>query len=88
MEELLLSGSLNVVARVCNKGEKPPIVDRSTLSKWIKRLKLRYTEDNLPDCNNCRMYGPACDSGICYQLMELGRYDLISIMKAKLLGGD
>ena len=85
IEELLQLGSLNIVAKVCNAGEVQPVVDRSTLCKWIKRLRLKYNEDNLPDCNNCGHYGPACDSGICYQLIEQGRYDLIEVKKKEVL---
>lgn len=86
VEDLLLSGSLNHVAGICNKGEAQPIVERTTLSKWIKKLRLRYTKDNLPDCNNCGHYKPACDMGICTQLMELGLYDLIEYKKKEILG--
>ena len=72
IEELLLCGSLSHVAGVLNNE-----VDVSTISKWIKRLKLRYTKDNLPDCEGCGKRGPACESRICYILVELGLYDLL-----------
>lgn len=83
IEEILLSGSLSVVAKKLDNE-----VDVSTLSKWIKRLKLRYTEDNLPQCEGCRRYGPACDSGVCYLLIEMERYDLLDIKKKEVLDGE
>ncbi len=72
IEQMLLSGSLSVVATKLDNE-----VDTSTLSKWIKRLKLRYSAENLPCCENCPKYGSACDSGICYVLIELELYDLL-----------
>ena len=80
IEQILLSGSLSVVAKHLNNE-----VDTSTLSKWIKRLKLRYTEDNLPQCEGCRKYGPACESGVCYLLIELELYNLLEIKKEEVL---
>ena len=76
IEQLLLSGSLSVVAKKLDNE-----VDTSTLSKWIKRLKLRYTKDNLPQCEGCRRYGPACEGGICYLLIELELFELLDIKK-------
>lgn len=80
IEQMLLSGSLSVVAKRLDNE-----VDTSTLSKWIKRLKLRYTEDNLPCCGNCRRYGPACNSGICYVLIELELYGLLEIKRQEVM---
>ena len=80
IEVMLLSGSLSVVAKKLDNE-----VDVSTLSKWIKRLRLRYTADNLPNCEGCPKYGPACDSGICYILIELELYDLLSIKKQEVM---
>jgi len=81
IEQILLSGSLSVVAKRLDNE-----VDVSTISKWIKRLKLRYTQDNLPQCDGCRRYGLACDGGICYILIELELYDLLEVKKAEILG--
>lgn len=81
IEKLLLSGSLSVVAKKLDNE-----VDTSTLSKWIKRLRLRYTAENLPLCEGCNSYGPACDSGVCYILIELESYDLLQIKKKEVLG--
>ena len=80
IETILLSGSLSIVARKLGNE-----VDETTLSKWIKRFKLRYTKDNLPNCSGCRQEGPACQSGICYVLMGLELYDLVPIMKGHLM---
>lgn len=83
IEELLLSGSLSVVAKKLGNE-----VDNTTLSKWIKRFNLRYHADNLPECKGCKHYGLACQGGICLVLVQLELYDLIPIMKEKLLEGD
>jgi len=80
IEQILMSGSLSVVAKRLDNE-----VDTSTLSKWIKKLKLRYTADNLPQCEGCRRYGPACDGGVCYLLIELELYDLLEIKKKEVL---
>ena len=45
IEDVLISGSLAVVAK--RLGDE---VDVTTISRWIKRFKLRYTKDNLPSC--------------------------------------
>ena len=82
IEKILLSGSLSVVAKHLDNE-----VDISTLSKWIKQLKLRYSEDNLPQCEGCKSYGPACDSGICYILIELELWDLMRLKKEEILKG-
>lgn len=81
IERVLLSGSLSVVAKKLDNE-----VDTSTLSKWIKRLKLRYSEDNLPNCQGCSRYGPACDGGVCYILIELELYSLLQLKKEEMFG--
>ena len=80
IEVMLLSGSLSAVAKRLDNE-----VDTSTLSKWIKRLKLRYSEDNLPNCQGCARYGTACESGICYILIELERYELLPLKKKEMM---
>lgn len=80
LEYILTTGSLSVVAKKLGNE-----VDVSTLSKWIKRFKLRYTADNLPDCQMCRQKGPACEAGICYVLLELGLYELVELKKQEVL---
>ena len=82
IEELLLCGSLSHVARVLDNE-----ADVSTISKWIKRLRLRYTKDNLPQCNGCGRRGPACESGVCLILMELGLYNLLLIKRKEMTDG-
>jgi len=82
IEELLLCGSLSHVAKVLDDE-----VDVSTISKWIKKLKLRYTKDNLPDCEGCNKKGPACESGICYILVEQGLYDLLLLKREEMFSG-
>ena len=83
IEDILMSGSLSVVAKRLDNE-----VDVSTLSKWIKRLRLRYTKDNLPQCDGCRRYGPACESGVCYLLIELELYDLLEQKKKEVLTNE
>ena len=78
--DVLMSGSLTVVSK--RLGEE---VDRTTLCKWIRKLRLRYTEDNLPICDGCKRGGPACTVGICYILAELELYDLIDLKKEELM---
>lgn len=80
MVRILLSGSLAVVRKKLGSE-----VDRSTLCRWIKRLKLRYGEDNLPECGGCQHHKPFCDLGVCNLLMELEQYDLVEPMKRKLM---
>ena len=76
IEEVLVSGSLSIVAkRLGNE------VDVTTISKWIKRFKLRYSANNLPDCDGCRHGGMACEGGVCLILMELGLYELVMLKK-------
>ncbi len=80
IEKMLLSGSLSVVAKKLDNE-----VDTSTLSKWIKRLKLRYSEDNLPNCQGCARYASACESGVCYILIELELYGLLSLKRKEMM---
>lgn len=80
IERILLSGSLSVVAKKLDYE-----VDVSTLSKWIKRLKLRYSEDNLPQCASCIRYAPACDTGVCCILVELELYDLLQLKRKEVI---
>lgn len=82
IEEILLSGSLSVVARKLG-GE----VDTSTISKWIKKLRLRYTKDNLPNCQYCRHKKTACIYGICYVLVEMELWDLVLLKKEEIVNG-
>ena len=80
IERMLLSGSLSVVAKRLDNE-----VDTSTLSKWIKKLKLRYSEDNLPTCYHCSRRGPACETGVCYILIELELYTLLHVKKREMM---
>jgi len=82
IEDMLVSGSLSVVAK--RLGSE---VDTSTLSRWIKKLKLRYTEDNLPSCEGCKQYGLACQQGVCYVLLSLELYELVPIKQKEVLNG-
>lgn len=83
MEEVLLSGSLSVVAKALGNE-----VDVSTISKWIKKYKLRYNEDNLPNCSGCRHERPSCEVGICHVLMQLELYDLVPLKREEMNDGD
>ena len=79
IEELLLCGSLSHIAKILDNE-----VDVSTISKWIKRLRLRYSRDNLPECERCGRRGPACESGICYILVESGSFDLLLLKREEM----
>ena len=79
IEDILLSGSLSHVAKTLDNE-----VDVSTISKWIKRLKLRYGEDNLPECDGCSRRGAACEGGVCYILVELGLYELLQAKREEM----
>ena len=80
IEDVLLSGSLSEVVK--KLGDE---VDTTTISKWIKRFNLRYSEDNLPNCEGCKQYGPACEVGMCYVLIGLELYELIEAKKKEVL---
>ena len=79
IEELLLSGSLSIVAKKLG-------ISCSTASKWIKRLRLRYSETNLPNCKGCVEYHPVCDAGLCNILITKELWHLIDLKKQELLG--
>lgn len=80
IEDILLSGSLSVVAkRLGNE------VDETTLSRWIKRFNLRYTATNLPKCQGCKQEGLACEQGVCYVLINLELYELVPIKRKEIL---
>ena len=80
IEDMLVSGSLSVVAKQLGSE-----VDTSTLSKWIKRFKLKYTVDNLPSCEGCKQYGLACEQGVCYVLLNLELYELVPIKQEEVM---
>ena len=74
IEEVLLSGTLEEVVKRLG-GE----VNYSTISRWIKRLKLRYSEENLPSCEFCLHYAEMyCPEGVCNLLLKLDRRDLLT----------
>jgi len=78
IERLLMEGSLSVVAK--NLG-----IDTSTASRWISKLKLRYTEDNLPQCEGCSKYRRSCELGICCILSDMELWDLVLLKQKELL---
>jgi transposase-like protein len=78
IEVILLSGSLSKVSERIG-------VDPSTISKWIKRFKLRYSKDNLPNCTGCARVGLACQTGVCYVLIEMELYDLLELKRRTML---
>ena len=80
IETILLGGSLSYIAH-----ELDDEVDVTTISKWIKRLRLRYSIDNLPQCEGCAKRGPACQDSVCYILAELGLYDLLLLKRKEIM---
>ena len=79
IDEVIMSGSLNQVVDKLGKE-----VDRSTVSRWIKRFRLRYSKDNLPNCVDCKHYQAACDLGICFVLINLELWDLVELKKEEI----
>lgn len=82
LEDILMTGSLNQIVKKFHNE-----VDRSTVSKWIDRLKLVYTKNNLPTCSTCHHKQLACDGGICTILMEREQYDLVKVKQNQVLNG-
>ncbi len=80
LEQVLLSGSLSMVAKRFDNE-----VDVSTISKWIKKLGLKYTVDNLPECNGCKKRVGLCDSGICMVLYQEQQWHLVPVKKQQVL---
>jgi hypothetical protein len=82
IEDTLLTGSLNFVVKTYG-GE----VDRSTVSKWIKKYKMRYSADNLPSCDGCKHKSPTCLHPYfkCTVLYALGMWELVKVKEASLL---
>jgi hypothetical protein len=75
--DMLQTGSLSVICkRLGNE------VDPSTVSKWLKRFKLRYSASNLPSCADCLHHRPACDLGTCTILIKLELWEL-ALLKQK-----
>jgi hypothetical protein len=83
IESMLLEGSLSVIAaRFSDYADRE--IDPSTISRWIRKFKLRYTEDNLPSCYQCPDRGPACEGGVCYILIHHELYDLLPLKKLEM----
>lgn len=80
LESVLLSGSLSTVAkRLGNE------VDVSTISKWITRFNLRYTEHNLPTCDYCTEYSEVqCSQGVCVILMRQEQWNLVLLKQQQM----
>lgn len=83
IERILLSGSLTQVSKRMDNE-----VDTSTLSKWIKRLKLHYSEENLPSCSGCMVVAQSCEVGICPILMDQGLYELVMVKRREVVDGQ
>jgi len=77
IEQLLLAGSLSMVAKKLD-------IDRSTASRWIKKLNLRYSETNLPSCDGCSRYRKSCEVGLCPILIDIGRWDLVNLKQKEM----
>lgn len=81
ISDVLLSYSLDKAVKVLGNE-----VDRSTLSRWAKRLKLRYSKDNLPNCTNCKHGDSIChQGGVCYVLVSHELYDLVLLKREEML---
>ncbi len=80
IEVILMSGSLSQVAGRIG-------CDPSTVSKMIKRLKLRWSADNLPDCSRCDRATLACIDGVCNILVDAGLVELVEVKAKQILEG-
>ena len=80
IEEVLVSGSLSIVSKKLGNE-----VDVTTLSKWIKRFKLRYTAANLPSCDDCPHWEITCNGGVCALLMKLEEWDLMMVKREEVI---
>ena len=80
IEEILLGGSLGQVRKQLGNE-----VDETTLSKWIKRFKLRISRDNLPKCDGCLHYKQDCDNGVCLLLIRMEKWELVLEKRKELL---
>lgn len=81
IQDMIMAGSLSQVAKKLE-------VDTSTISKWIKHLRLRFGDNNLPNCKGCKFERPACSLGICHILVEDSRWDLVELKRQELVGGN
>jgi len=80
LEDVLISGSLSQVAKQLGNE-----IDVSTISRWIKRFKLRYTPDNLPSCEDCRYWDIDCEGGVCKILMDMEEWDLVWLKRKEIM---
>lgn len=80
IEKLLLSGSLNYI---CEQIKHE--VDRSTISRWKKKLMLNYTPEHLPECTNCPHSQDMCKLGVCALLLKLDLTNLIELKRSQIL---
>jgi len=81
IQDMVMAGSLSQVAKKLG-------VDSSTVSKWIKHLKLRFDDGNLPNCIGCEFERPACCLGICYILVQDKQWDLVELKRQQLVEGN
>jgi len=81
IQDMIMAGSLSQVAKKLG-------IDPSTVSIWIKNLRLRFNNNNLPNCKGCKFEQPACDLGICHILVEDSRWDLVELKRQELKGGN
>jgi len=77
IEILLTEGSLYKVGNTLN-------LDRSTVSRWRKRLGLVYSLSNLPSCKGCQLMDVICQStGTCHLLTRSQASEELIVMKSK-----
>ena len=83
IEEILQMGSLSQIVKLLD-GE----IDKSTVSRWIKRLKLRYSATNLPSCYNCQHRTDKCDIGLCAILWDREEWELVLIKRKEVMSDN
>ena len=82
IEEMLTSGT-------CREVEKRYGIDFTTVSRWINKLNIRYTPDNLPTCQDCIEMNTTCQvTGLCLVLKSANASQATMYAKAVEVLGD
>ena len=77
IELILTAGSLYAVGKRLG-------IDRSTISRWRKRLGLIYSPTNLPPCKGCQLVDVICQStGTCHILTRSHASEELIVIKSK-----
>lgn len=72
IEDLIAYGTVEAVANQLK-------VNKSTISKWRKKLKTKWAEDNLPKCEGCNKATYVCTQGTCVLLLKSNQPELMQL---------